>query len=302
MSKRAYEPVDTGTFEDPAPEVVTPSSRHRGSWLYTLTNAQLFIVVVLLACILRDVGVRSDVGVGDGAGDGQDDTGRAPPGATHLLGGGAGGWQRLAPEDVVPAMPLWLHRPSGRVWADVKPVLGKDLLLVEQVTQGVGVRGLWDLSSIIAQPLVRLSRAAGGAVLLTAVMTAHTSSDPKIRPSVEHSFAGGVLWSFQGHDGDIEPTTAQDSGGGGGGPAVALWVDLTDWALRDSAGPMALAPTLTRVAGGQAYGLNRGRSALVEARAKARSTFSCVEARLTFVMGEVPPPLCPASSPARLLF
>ena len=99
-------------------------------------------------------------------------------------------------------MPLWYHLPTGRVWADVSGSLDQDMLVVEQVTQGVGVRGLWDAGSIISQRLINFRR-VGPKILLVAIETAHRSSEPEVTSSVEQSFANSVMWTFAAQeDGD----------------------------------------------------------------------------------------------------
>ena len=170
-------------------------------------------------------------------------------------------------------MRLWQHRPTGRVWADVSGCLGVDLLLVEQVTKGVGVRGLWDAGSVIYQQLVHLRR-EGPKVLLVAIQTTHRSSDPAVQSSVDQSFADSVMWSFAALD-DIA----------GEAELPGLFIDLTDWSLRDAEGSGLVGALKNR---GGAFSVDIARSVLDPVKSKARPLFSCVEAKLTFTDPALP--------------
>ena len=257
---------DDSSSPSPPPVVVG-----RDWWpLAALNSAFLFVVVILLAFILRGTTTGGD-GNGGGGGGACPGDGLTPPTSAALLAAG-GGWRSLALVDTAAPIPLWVHRGSGRIWADVAGVLDADLLLVEQVTVGVGVRGLWDAGSILAQPLVRFAHRSG-AVLLTAIQTAHMSSDPAVQPSVERSFAGGVLWAF-----DAYPSTAE----GGTGALPPLWIDLTAWSQRDSL-QSGLAVGLTQMTQAK-YTIDPARSLLSDQLSKARPTFSCIETALTAVV------------------
>ena len=154
-------------------------------------------------------------------------------------------WQYLGDpaEAEPPPMRVWQHLPTGRVWAEVSKSLDTDLLLVEQVTQGVGVRGLWDAGSVIYQKLVRLHR-QGPKVLLIGMQTVHRSSDPTVQPTVDQSFANSVLWSFAAHDADGGSSQQAPTP-----PAGGVFIDLADWSLRDASGS-GLIGALARQSGG----------------------------------------------------
>ena len=144
-------------------------------------------------------------------------------------------WEAAGADDV--PMPLWHHTPTGRVWADVAGVLDTDLLFVEQLTQGVGIRqspafgGLtssWDAGSPLSQDLVHFRR-VGPKVLLVALQTVHRASDADVRSSVEQSFAQSVLFSFAAHE-------SEDG---------RLGIDLTELVLRDARGGGTLSDSLS---------------------------------------------------------
>lgn len=159
-------------------------------------------------------------------------------------------------------MPLWYDLRTGRVWANVQGSLDQDMLVVEQVTQGVGVRGLWDAGSIITQRLVNFRR-EGPKILLVAVETVHRSSDPGVTSSVEQSFANSVMWTF----------AAQEDEDG-------LYIDLTPYVLRDSEGSGLIGSLRSR--GGDYY-VDQARSVINKGKVKSRALFSCVETNLTYV-------------------
>lgn len=159
-------------------------------------------------------------------------------------------------------MPLWYHLPTGRVWADVSGSLDQDILVVEQVTQGVGVRGLWDAGSIISQRLINFRR-VGPKILLVAIETAHRSSEPEVTSSVEQSFANSVMWTF----------AAQEDGDG-------LYIDLTPYVMRDSEGSGLIGALRGR---GGSYSVDQARSVINKQKVKSRPLFSCVETNLTYV-------------------
>ena len=122
-------------------------------------QAQAYCNTALLlasAVLLATIAAKDEDGGGEGFA--QPTLGSAVPGMSPLAfsdAGEDGDWAGLSGGDDDDApMPLWLHEPTGRVWADVGDVLEMDLLMVEQVTQGVGVRGLWDAGSVITQRLV----------------------------------------------------------------------------------------------------------------------------------------------------
>lgn len=159
-------------------------------------------------------------------------------------------------------MPLWYHLPTGRVWADVSSSLDQDMLVVEQVTQGVGVRGLWDAGSIITQRLVNFRR-VGPKILLVAIETVHRSSDPDVTSSVEQSFANSVMWTFAAQEG-----------------VDGLYIDLTPFVLRDSEGSGLIGSLRGR---GGTYYVDEARSVINKQKVKSRTLFSCVETNLTYV-------------------
>jgi hypothetical protein len=223
--------------------------------------------------------------LGGGGGGGGDDGGAPPslgPGAMAVPGlpnilftdpatGTDGEWEAMGGGP----LPIYLHTPTGRAWADVAGSLEQDLLLVEQVTQGVGVRGTWDAGSVISQRLVNLKR-VGPKILLVALEYAHRASDPEVQASVEQSFANSVMWTFAAQD-----KTAQGAG---------LYIDLTDWVLRDTDGSpetqgfrtlAGLSEVLNRRGGD--WHVNVARSLINTDKLKSRPQFSCVETNLTYV-------------------
>ena len=159
-------------------------------------------------------------------------------------------------------MPLWYHLPTGRVWADVSSSLDQDMLVVEQVTQGVGVRDLWDAGSVISQRLINFRR-VGPKILLVAIETAHRSSEPEVASSVEQSFANSVMWTF----------AAQEDADG-------LYIDLTPYVMRDSEGGGLIGALRGR---GGSYSVDQARSVINKQKVKSRLLFSCVETNLTYV-------------------
>eukprot|EP01043_Picozoa_sp_COSAG02_P026416 COSAG02_NODE_1521_length_12162_cov_3.464147_8_plen_171_part_00 len=78
--------------------------------------------------------------------------------------GKAGEWESMGEGP----LPLWYHHPTGRAWADVSVSLDQDLLFVEQVTGGVGIRGMWDVGELLGSGLVVKFRVLGPKVLLVA--------------------------------------------------------------------------------------------------------------------------------------
>ena len=236
-------------------------------------QAQAYCNTALLlasAVLLATIAAKDEDGGGEGFA--QPTLGSAVPGMSPLAfsdAGEDGDWAGLSGGDDDDApMPLWLHEPTGRVWADVGDVLETDLLMVEQVTQGVGVRGLWDAGSVITQRLVNLRR-VGPKVLLVAKETAHRASDPAVQSSVEQSFANSVMWSFAAQEDDGD-----------------LYIDLTDWALRDSEGS-GLIGSLRRFGGGD-FAVDKARSIVNRAKTKSRPMFSCVESNLTYTDPSLP--------------
>jgi hypothetical protein len=177
-------------------------------------------------------------------------------------------WE-AAGADGVP-MPLWHHTPTGRVWADIAGVLDTDLLFVEQLTQGVGIRqspaygGLtnsWDAGRPLSQDLVQFRR-VGPKVLLVALQTVHRASDPEVQSSVEQSFAQSVLFGFAAHE-------TEDG---------RLGIDLTELVLRDARGN-GIVGDLNGLGGN--YVLDVAKSIINPSKTKSKSTFSCLEANIT---------------------
>lgn len=187
-----------------------------------------------------------------------------PPIAFSNPGLEPGNWEAMGEGP----MPLWYHLPTGRVWGDVAGSLDQDMLVVEQVTQGVGVRGLWDAGSIVAQRLINFRR-EGPKVLMVAIETVHRSSDPEVVSSVEQSFANSVLWTFAANTVMSHP---EDTSG--------LYIDLTPYVLRDSEGSGLIGSLKNR---GGNYHVDRARSIVNRNKVKSRPLFSCVETNLTYV-------------------
>ena len=190
------------------------------------------------------------------------------PGAFDTLDTDLTNWREVG--EAGAPMPLWYHEPTGRVWADVAGVLDTDLLFVEQLTQGVGIRqsargglgGSWDAGRPMSTQLVHFRR-QGPKILLVALQTKHRSSDPAVQSSVEQSFANSVLFSFAAHDrGD------------------QLGIDLTELVLRDVSGG-GLVKDLNGLPGNANFVLDVARSLVNPAKTKAKPSFSCIEANIT---------------------
>ena len=176
--------------------------------------------------------------------------------------GDYGDWQSMGEGP----LPLWYHHPTGRAWADVSGSLEVDLLFVEQVTGGVGIRGMWDVGQLLgAGTLVNFKR-YGLKVMLVAQELAHRASDPEVQRSVEQSFADSVLWAFPAHD-------AADGSG--------LYVDMTDFVMQDSMNQPQLIGSL-KSRGGD-YAVDIARSVIHLKKLKSRPNFSCIETNLTVV-------------------
>ena len=191
-----------------------------------MLNTFLLLLSALFLAILAARG-----GDGDAAGPGSRRTlANAVPGLPpqrFLDDDDDDNWQEI--RDGAAPMPLWHHLPTGRVWADVAACLDVDMLFVEQLTQGVGIRqspayggllGSWDAGRPLGQNLVQFRR-EGPKILLVALETVHRASDPDVQSSVEQSFAPSVLWSFATHE-------YPDTG--------TIGIDLTEFVLRDARG------------------------------------------------------------------
>jgi hypothetical protein len=253
MGSKSYDPVDVGGIDrlsvsDGEPPEVAAKAHKFAQYQSLANSAALLLSAVLLALILAKAPV-------------DDRGGGGAPGAPPVGSLDSVEWASLG-GDAAP-MPMFLHTTTGRIWVDVAGVLGADLMLVEQVTQGVGIRGLWDAGSFASQNLVQLVM-EGPKVLLKAMQTSHRSSDAGVASSVEQSFANSVLWAFEVRRGHSD----------------GLWVDLTDWALRDADGGGLIGSLAAR---GGNYRVSPDRSVLAAGKSKSRAGFACVEANLTYV-------------------
>lgn len=238
-----------------------------------MQNAQAMLNTVLLFLSAVFLAIIAARGGGDDEGGGgprRPTLATAVPGLprnTFLSDRDREHWEP-AGADGVP-MPLWHHTPTGRVWADVSQVLDMDLLFVEQLTQGVGIRqspaygGLtnsWDAGRPLNQDLVQFRR-QGPKVLLVALETAHRASDPDVQSSVEQSFAPSVIFAFSAHENGDK-----------------LGIDLTELVLRDARGG-GIVGDLNGLGGH--YILDVAKSIINPSKTKSRSTFSCLEANIT---------------------